>query len=54
MDVCESDGMQAWFMDESLEDQRLPHRRHPDELVSLDKLEGSQWFLPLFAFWIGI
>ncbi|CAI0465773.1 unnamed protein product [Linum tenue] len=30
--------IQAWFMDESSEDQRLPHRRNPDEPVSIDYL----------------
>ncbi|KAF2290162.1 hypothetical protein GH714_003785 [Hevea brasiliensis] len=28
----------AWFMDESSEDQRLPHHRNPQEFVSLDHL----------------
>ncbi|VVB07190.1 unnamed protein product [Arabis nemorensis] len=30
--------MQAWFMDDSNEDQRLPHHRNPNEPVSLDYL----------------
>ncbi|XP_008224244.1 PREDICTED: 1,2-dihydroxy-3-keto-5-methylthiopentene dioxygenase 1 isoform X1 [Prunus mume] len=29
---------QAWFMDESDEDPRLPHHRKPEELVPLDHL----------------
>lgn len=28
----------AWYMDDSSDDQRLPHRRVPDEPVSLEKL----------------
>ncbi|KAH0994063.1 hypothetical protein GBA52_005546 [Prunus armeniaca] len=30
--------IQAWFMDDSDEDQRLPHHREPKEFVSLDQL----------------
>ncbi|KAL6971653.1 homogentisate 1,2-dioxygenase [Sarracenia purpurea var. burkii] len=30
--------IQAWYMDESDEDQRLPHHRNPEEYVSLDQL----------------
>ncbi|KAE8698282.1 1,2-dihydroxy-3-keto-5-methylthiopentene dioxygenase 1 [Hibiscus syriacus] len=30
--------IEAWFMDESNEDQRLPHKRNPNEPVSLDHL----------------
>ncbi|KAK2647093.1 hypothetical protein Ddye_022288 [Dipteronia dyeriana] len=30
--------LEAWFMDESNEDQRLPHHRKPKELVSLNHL----------------
>ncbi|KAG6497342.1 hypothetical protein ZIOFF_045241 [Zingiber officinale] len=30
--------LQAWYMDDSEEDQRLPHHREPKEFVSLDKL----------------
>uniref|UniRef100_A0A803R8H6 acireductone dioxygenase (Fe(2+)-requiring) n=1 Tax=Cannabis sativa TaxID=3483 RepID=A0A803R8H6_CANSA len=30
--------LQAWFMDDSDEDQRLPHHREPKEFVSLDQL----------------
>ncbi|KAL3507828.1 hypothetical protein ACH5RR_033210 [Cinchona calisaya] len=30
--------IQAWYMDESEEDQRFPHHREPKEFVSLDKL----------------
>ncbi|RLN39112.1 heat stress transcription factor A-2d-like [Panicum miliaceum] len=30
--------IQAWYMDDSEEDQRLPHRREPKEFISLDKL----------------
>ncbi|CAN4091261.1 unnamed protein product [Withania somnifera] len=32
------DVIQAWYMDDSDEDQRLPHHREPKEFVSLDKL----------------
>ncbi|KAH7690503.1 Acireductone dioxygenase (Fe(2+)-requiring) protein [Dioscorea alata] len=32
--------MEAWLMDESDEDQRLPHHRNPKEFVPLSKLEG--------------
>ncbi|XP_010494368.1 PREDICTED: 1,2-dihydroxy-3-keto-5-methylthiopentene dioxygenase 4-like [Camelina sativa] len=30
--------LEAWFMDDSNEDQRLPHHRNPKEFVSLDYL----------------
>ncbi|KAL6953245.1 homogentisate 1,2-dioxygenase [Sarracenia purpurea var. burkii] len=30
--------IQAWYMDDSDEDQRLPHHRNPEEYVSLDQL----------------
>ncbi|TXG72120.1 hypothetical protein EZV62_000699 [Acer yangbiense] len=30
--------LQAWYMDDSDEDQRLPHHKNPKEFVSLDKL----------------
>ncbi|CAH2079144.1 unnamed protein product [Thlaspi arvense] len=30
--------IQAWYMDDSLEDQRLPHHKDPKEFISLDKL----------------
>ncbi|KAG0625498.1 hypothetical protein M758_2G060100 [Ceratodon purpureus] len=30
--------MEAWYMDDSAEDQRKPHHRDPPEYVSLDKL----------------
>ncbi|KAG2722261.1 hypothetical protein I3760_02G120900 [Carya illinoinensis] len=30
--------VQAWYMDNSDEDQRLPHHREPKEFVSLDQL----------------
>lgn len=33
--------LQAWYMDDSEEDQRLPHHREPKEFVSLEKLKGS-------------
>ncbi|KAM0936597.1 putative oxidoreductase [Dioscorea sansibarensis] len=31
--------LQAWYMDDSEEDQRLPHHREPKEIVSLEKLK---------------
>ncbi|KAK9101080.1 hypothetical protein Scep_024510 [Stephania cephalantha] len=31
--------IQAWYMDDSNEDQRLPHHRDPKEFVSLDRLD---------------
>ncbi|KAK3042211.1 hypothetical protein RJ639_001331, partial [Escallonia herrerae] len=31
--------VQAWFMDENDEDQRLPHHLDPEQFVSLDHLE---------------
>ncbi|KAK3440753.1 hypothetical protein EUGRSUZ_B01017 [Eucalyptus grandis] len=31
--------VQAWYMDDSDEDQRLPHHREPKEFVSLKQLE---------------
>ncbi|PON79980.1 Acireductone dioxygenase ARD family [Parasponia andersonii] len=30
--------LQAWYMDDSVDDQRLPHHREPKEFVSLDQL----------------
>ncbi|MCH97489.1 12-dihydroxy-3-keto-5-methylthiopentene dioxygenase, partial [Trifolium medium] len=30
--------IQAWYMDDSNEDQRLPHHKEPKEFVSLDQL----------------
>ncbi|XP_024400473.1 acireductone dioxygenase 3 isoform X2 [Physcomitrium patens] len=30
--------MEAWYMDDSAEDQRMPHHRNPPEYVSLKKL----------------
>ena len=33
--------IQAWYMDDSDEDQRLPHHREPKEFVSLDQLAGK-------------
>ena len=39
---------QAWFMENSEEDQRLPHHRNPKQFVSLDYLSGfSLSFSPL-------
>ncbi|CAA6658506.1 unnamed protein product [Spirodela intermedia] len=32
------DVLEAWYMDDSEEDQRLPHHREPKEFVSFDKL----------------
>ncbi|GJN30363.1 hypothetical protein PR202_gb18660 [Eleusine coracana subsp. coracana] len=32
--------IQAWYMDDSEEDQRLPHHREPKEFIPLDKLSG--------------
>ncbi|RAL38415.1 hypothetical protein DM860_002393 [Cuscuta australis] len=31
--------IQAWYMDDSNEDQRLPHHREPKQFVSFDKLD---------------
>lgn len=39
-----SSPLQAWFMDEVNDDQRLPHRRNPNEVVSLDHLAGLDSF----------
>lgn len=33
--------MEAWYMDDSTEDQRKPHHRDPPEYVSLEKLAGN-------------
>ncbi|KAG0464281.1 hypothetical protein HPP92_020350 [Vanilla planifolia] len=30
--------MQAWYMDDTEEDQRLPHHREPKQFVSIDRL----------------
>ncbi|WZZ35281.1 hypothetical protein YC2023_018682 [Brassica napus] len=38
--------LEAWFMDDSNEDQRLPHHRNPKEFVTLDYLAG---FFPNFS-----
>lgn len=35
--------LQAWYMDDSDEDQRLPHHLDPKEFVSLDQL-ASMYF----------
>lgn len=35
--------IQAWYMDDSDEDQRLPHHREPKEFVSLEKLAGMHF-----------
>lgn len=35
--------IQAWYMDDSDEDQRLPHHREPKEFVSLDQLTGEHF-----------
>ena len=32
--------IEAWYMDDSDEDQRLPHHREPKAFVSLDQLAG--------------
>ena len=32
--------LQAWYMDDTDDDQRLPHHRNPKEFVSLEKLAG--------------
>lgn len=36
--------IQAWYMDDSDEDQRLPHHRNPKEFVSFEKLDGMHIF----------
>lgn len=41
--------IQAWYMDDSNEDQRLPHHRNPKEYVSFEKLDG----IVLFFFLVG-
>jgi len=33
--------LQAWYMDDSDEDQRLPHHKEPKEFVSFDQLAGK-------------
>jgi len=42
--------IQAWYMDDSEEDQRLPHHKDPKEFVSLDKLAGP----PLCVFQFNV
>nr|CAB3494656.1 unnamed protein product [Digitaria exilis] len=32
--------IEAWYMDDSQEDQRLPHHREPKEFIPLEKLSG--------------
>ncbi|XP_042356319.1 1,2-dihydroxy-3-keto-5-methylthiopentene dioxygenase [Plectropomus leopardus] len=32
-------GLEAWYMDDSDEDQRKPHRRNPNEPVSMEELK---------------
>ncbi|KAJ7954836.1 1,2-dihydroxy-3-keto-5-methylthiopentene dioxygenase [Quillaja saponaria] len=34
--------IQAWYMDDSDADQRLPHHKEPKEFVSLDKLSDEE------------
>lgn len=43
MQDCREEIIQAWYMDDSNEDQRLPHHREPKQFVSLDKLAGMSW-----------
>lgn len=31
--------LEAWYMDESAEDPRLPHKCHPDQPVALQQLQ---------------
>ncbi|CAK0734772.1 hypothetical protein CVIRNUC_000479 [Coccomyxa viridis] len=38
-DSVATSNLDAWYMDDSQEDQRLPHRRSPNEAVSLDYLK---------------
>lgn len=35
---CGGDMVEAWYMDESQEDQRTPHRQRPNRAVSLEQL----------------
>lgn len=44
--------MQAWLMDDSNEDQRLPHHPNPKELLTIDYLAGFSLSLPptLYSF----
>lgn len=57
--------MQAWLMDDSNEDQRLPHHPNPKELLPMDYLAGSSlaptysyfflnkfWAVLLLLYWI--
>lgn len=37
--------IQAWYMDDSQDDQRLPHHKDPKEFISLDKLAGLCVFI---------
>lgn len=34
------EAIQAWYLDDNEEDQKLPHHKDPKEFVSLDKLAG--------------
>lgn len=47
--------IQAWYMDDSDEDQRLPHHKDPKEFVSLDQLSGKHLckYLDLMIWWYG-
>lgn len=36
--------MEAWYMDDSTEEQRKPHHRNPPEYVSLEELAGISIF----------
>jgi hypothetical protein len=41
-------GVEAWYMDDSSEDQRLPHRQNPNKPATkeqLDELGVLQWHL---------
>lgn len=33
--------LDAWYMDDAPEDQRLPHRKVPNEPASMEKLAGA-------------
>lgn len=42
--------IEAWYMDDSEEDQRLPHHREPKESIPIDKLTG--FHLCRSAYWL--
>jgi len=41
----------AWYMDDAPEDQRLPHRKVPNEPASMEKLAGTSLHFGQTSVW---